>query len=42
MIARINNFNAMLQRYYWLRGWDVDGKPTPDTLESLELIDYGI
>ena len=42
MIARINDFDAMLQRYYRLRGWDVDGKPTPDTLERLELIDYGI
>lgn len=40
--ATIQDFPAMLQRYYWLRGWSVDGKPTPDTLERLELIDYGI
>lgn len=42
MIARINDFNAMLQRYYALRGWSADGKPTPDTLKRLELTEYGI
>lgn len=42
MIARIDDFNAMLQRYYSLRGWTEEGKPTQDTLEHLELTDYAI
>lgn len=41
-IATIQDFFAMLQRYYRLRGWSTDGKPTPDTLERLELTEYGI
>ena len=41
-IAKIQDFAAMLQRYYSLRGWSVDGKPTRETLERLELTDYGL
>ena len=35
----IHNFNAMLDRYYALRGWDTDGHPTPETLTRLGLDD---
>jgi len=31
--------NAMLDDYYVLRGWDHAGKPTPETLEKLELVE---
>ncbi len=31
------DFQRMLQEYFSLRGWDQDGKPTPQTLASLEL-----
>ncbi|MFX0138374.1 MAG: aldehyde ferredoxin oxidoreductase C-terminal domain-containing protein, partial [Candidatus Hodarchaeota archaeon] len=31
-------FNAMLDEYYKLRGWDADGNPTKETLKNLKLI----
>jgi len=31
--------NSMLDEYYALRGWDPTGKPTPETLEKLELVE---
>ena len=31
---------AMLQEYYQARGWDGDGRPSPDTLARLELCEY--
>jgi len=33
-------FDKMLDDYYKLRGWDENGVPTKDTLESLDLGDY--
>jgi aldehyde:ferredoxin oxidoreductase len=30
----------MLPAYYELRGWDADGKPTPERLEELGLFEY--
>jgi aldehyde:ferredoxin oxidoreductase len=35
----IENFDAMLDRYYALRGWTADGAPTPATLERIGLND---
>jgi aldehyde:ferredoxin oxidoreductase len=35
--ARIYDFEAMLDRYYHLRGWSPDGVPTPATLQRLGL-----
>jgi aldehyde:ferredoxin oxidoreductase len=35
--AQLYDFEAMLDRYYDLRGWTRDGIPTPDTLERLGL-----
>jgi aldehyde:ferredoxin oxidoreductase len=35
--ARIYDFEAMLDRYYQLRGWAGDGIPTPATLQRLGL-----
>ncbi len=40
--ASFYDFPSMLQRYYSLRGWTADGKPTRETLERLELTEYGI
>ena len=37
--ARIYDFEAMLDRYYQLRGWSRDGVPTPATLRRLGLED---
>jgi aldehyde:ferredoxin oxidoreductase len=37
--ARIYDFEAMLDRYYRLRGWSPDGIPTPATLRRLGLIE---
>ncbi len=36
-VARLYDFDAMLDRYYRLRGWDADGCPRPATLERLGL-----
>jgi aldehyde:ferredoxin oxidoreductase len=33
----IENFDAMLDRYYTLRGWTADGAPTPATLDRIGL-----
>ncbi len=41
-VASIKNFDAMLQRYYQLRGWDEKGKPTAHTLKRLDLVDYAV
>jgi aldehyde:ferredoxin oxidoreductase len=38
--ARIYDFEAMLDRYYQLRGWSRDGVPTPATLRRLGLAGY--
>jgi aldehyde:ferredoxin oxidoreductase len=35
--AQLYDFEAMLDRYYDLRGWSRDGIPTPETLERLGL-----
>jgi aldehyde:ferredoxin oxidoreductase len=35
--AIVRDLEAMLDRYYDLRGWDRDGKPTQETLGKLEL-----
>jgi len=31
---------AMLQEYYQARGWDEEGRPSPETLQRLELSKY--
>ncbi len=36
-VGILHDFNAMLDRYYCLRGWDTEGVPRPDTLARLEL-----
>jgi len=36
-LSQIQDFEAMLDRYYRLRGWDADGRPAPETLRRLEL-----
>jgi aldehyde:ferredoxin oxidoreductase len=33
----LSNFDAMLDRYYALRGWDVNGIPRLETLQRLDL-----
>ncbi|MCX6028886.1 MAG: aldehyde ferredoxin oxidoreductase family protein [Chloroflexi bacterium] len=35
----LHDFDAMLDRYYALRGWDGDGIPRPETLRRLDLHD---
>lgn len=35
----ICDWDAMLDRYYLLRGWDKDGKPTREVLQRLDLLD---
>jgi aldehyde:ferredoxin oxidoreductase len=43
--ARLYDFEAMLDRYYRLRGWSRDGIPLPETLRRLgldEVLDHGI
>jgi aldehyde:ferredoxin oxidoreductase len=37
----IHDFEAMLDRYYQLRGWDHQGRPGPETLQRLDLADVG-
>ena len=34
-----DKFNMLLDKYYELRGWDKDGKPTPEKLKQLGLED---
>jgi aldehyde:ferredoxin oxidoreductase len=36
-VGRLEDFEAMLDRYYRLRGWTPSGIPTPDTLHRLGL-----
>ena len=36
----LHDFEAMLSRYYRLRGWDENGVPTPETLRRLELDEW--
>jgi aldehyde:ferredoxin oxidoreductase len=36
-VGRLNNFNAMLDRYYDLRGWGKDGRPEMETVQRLGL-----
>jgi aldehyde:ferredoxin oxidoreductase len=33
----IHDWDAMLDRYYRLRGWDKDGRPTREVLQRLDL-----
>jgi len=35
--GNLPDLDSMLPRYYELRGWDADGQPTPERLESLGL-----
>jgi aldehyde:ferredoxin oxidoreductase len=35
----LHDFDAMLDRYYMLRGWDRHGIPTQETLRRLDLLD---
>jgi len=37
-MLEIDDFDAMLDRYYHLRGWDSTGRPTAATLARLGLI----
>jgi aldehyde:ferredoxin oxidoreductase len=37
-VGRVDDFDAMLDRYYHLRGWDSTGRPTAATLARLGLI----
>ncbi|MBC7233243.1 MAG: aldehyde ferredoxin oxidoreductase family protein [Chloroflexi bacterium] len=36
-VGRLHDFEAMLDRYYSLRGWDKNGIPTPETVRRLGL-----
>jgi len=38
--GRLRDLDAMLDRYYRLRGWDARGIPTPETLRRLELDEW--
>lgn len=40
-VGQIFDFDAMLDRYYHLRGWDADGRPTPEAVERLGLAEEG-
>ena len=35
--AIVQDLDAMLDRYYLLRGWDKNGKPSPEKLKELKL-----
>ncbi len=37
--GEVHDLDAMLDRYYLLRGWDIEGKPTREVLERLNLLD---
>ncbi|MCK4471226.1 MAG: aldehyde ferredoxin oxidoreductase C-terminal domain-containing protein, partial [Anaerolineae bacterium] len=39
-VGRLRDLEAMLNRYYRLRGWDENGVPTPETLERLGLDEW--
>ena len=39
-VGLLRDFEAMLSRYYRLRGWDENGIPTPETLRRLELDEW--
>ncbi len=39
--AIVRDLDAMLDRYYDLRGWDQNGKPTQETLQRLDLTAIG-
>ena len=39
--GRISDFDAMLDRYYRIRGWDAKGRPLMATLERLDLAEEG-
>ncbi len=39
-VGRLRDLEAMLDRYYRLRGWDENGVPTPETLERLGLDEW--
>ncbi len=39
-VGRLRDFEAMLDRYYRLRGWDARGVPTPGTLRRLGLDEW--
>jgi aldehyde:ferredoxin oxidoreductase len=41
MVGKLFDFEAMLDRYYRLRGWNTQGQPTEATLERLGLSDEG-
>jgi aldehyde:ferredoxin oxidoreductase len=36
----LHDFEAMLDRYYCLRGWDSNGIPKPETIQRLGLESY--
>jgi len=38
-VGALRDFEAMLDRYYRLRGWDENGVPTPETIQRLGLAD---
>ncbi len=38
-VGLVNDFEAMLDRYYALRGWDANGVPKSETLDRLGLGD---
>lgn len=40
--GRLVDFEAMLDRYYRLRGWSGDGRPTPETLARLGLAELAL
>ncbi len=40
-VGQLFDFDAMLDRYYDLRGWDRDGRPLGATLARLDLIEEG-
>lgn len=35
--GHVNKLDVMLPEYYELRGWDAEGRPTPDKLKELGL-----
>jgi hypothetical protein len=34
------NIRALRESYYEIRGWDAEGKPTPETLEELKITGF--
>ena len=41
-VGQLFDFGAMLDRYYCLRGWDAEGRPTTATLARLGLTEEGV